>query len=193
MSPPEPQAGAPAWPDTTGPIPSLYLRETETVWSSCTTSWCVQLHETTQKHSSSTPPLETFKFLKLPPRHNHLPQKHGGAQTGPGQIRDISSLNCSSMSLPGLHGQWWGCSSHPGPRSQPCPQLPPHTRESKTINLLAENTNSYWACAITGLLSSYSRYADPMLHFHPAPTPSSSINRAHAVLLYMGKSLLYFT
>lgn len=103
MSPPEPQAQYYLWPDTTDPIPSLHPRETETVWSSCTTSWCVQLHGPTKKHSSSTPPLMNLN-LKLPPRHKHLPQKCGGAQTGPGQIGDLSSLNCNSMTLPGLHG-----------------------------------------------------------------------------------------
>lgn len=149
MSLSEHQAQYSAWPDTTDdPIPSLHLRETETVWSSCTISWW-----TAQKHTSLTLPLTNLN-LKWPPRHKHLPQKRGGAQTGAGQIGDLSSLNCNSMSLPGLHAQLWGCYCHPGHRSQPCPQLQPHMRGSKTINLLVENTNSYLACAIIRSLSS---------------------------------------
>jgi len=65
-------------------------------------------------------------------------------------------------------------------------------RGSKTINFLAENTNSYLACATTGPLSSYSRYAGPMICFHPSPTRSSSSNRAHAALLYVGKVTFLF-
>lgn len=52
--------------------------ETETAWSSCTSSWPVQLHRTTQEYCSSIPP-STNLILKLPPRHS---PNCGGAQTG---------------------------------------------------------------------------------------------------------------
>lgn len=136
-------------------ISSLYPRETETVWSSCITSCCVQLHGTTQKGISST--LLLTNLNPKPPKTQTPFQKCERVQPGPGPIGDVSSLDCNSGALP------------PTLSTDPKPRLQPHMRGRKSINLLVENTNSYLACAITWPLSSYSRYAEPMIHVHLAP------------------------
>lgn len=89
------------------------------------------LHGVIQEHSSSL----LLPNLNLK-GHQDTTQKCG-IPNWPRTRKRHFSLNCSSVGLPGLHSQLWGCSSHPRPRSQPCPQPKPHIggRKPQTFKL----------------------------------------------------------
>lgn len=145
MSSPELRARYPAQSGTTVLI--YYCtqeKETETVWSSHTTSCCV--HCMGSCRSIAHHPLPNLQ-LRLTPRLNHRPQKSGSPNRPRSNKRHLQpelllrELLCS-------HSQLRGCSSHLRPRSQPLPQPKPHIKREQTTNTLAENTNSQLAFAI---------------------------------------------